>query len=237
MPAISPRRICLVVTSAWLLAACGGGPTSSAYAPKIDPASFTDRISNRYFPLKEGTSVYDGTKDGAPMHIEMAVLPDRKTILGVSTMVVHDTVSISGKLQEDTFDWYAQDARGSVWYFGEDTRELDPDGRVVSTQGTWLAGVNGAQPGIVMPANPTVGTTYQQEYARGVAEDRIKVLRMDASLQVPAGTYQNLIQTEDTTPLEPNKLEHKWFAPGVGFLAGEMLRGGSERIQYVRFVS
>jgi hypothetical protein len=234
----------LVLAPAWLLVACGSatssappapGGSTSTYSPRIDPSTFTDTITNRYFPLRTGTYVYDGTKDGAPLHIEMKVLTDRKTIMGVRTVVVHDSVFVSNKLEEDTYDWYAQDAGGSVWYFGEDTKELDPGGKVTSTKGTWLAGVDGAQPGIVMTARPATASAYQQEYARGVAEDRIKVLRTDDAVNAPGGAYRDVVETEDTNPLEPSKLEHKWFAPGVGFVASDMVRGGAEHIQLVRF--
>jgi hypothetical protein len=235
-PQFRPHLIGLVVTSAWLLAACGSAPSSGpASALSAAPSPFTDRITNQYFPLRTGTYVYDGTKDSARMHIETKVTTARKTVVGVRTVEIHDLVFVDDKLEEDTFDWYAQDAQGSVWYFGENTRELDAKGHVVSTKGTWLAGVNGAQPGIVMSAQPAAGKTYQQEYARGVAEDRARVMKTDASVAVPTGGYRDVIETEDTTPLEPDKLEHKWYAPGVGFVAGEMVRGGAEHIELTRF--
>jgi hypothetical protein len=229
------------VAAVCLLAACGSGAApggasspSPTYSPRIDPRSFTDRVTNPYFPLTAGTLVYDGTKDGAPMHVEVTALPTRRTIIGVSTVEVHDSVFVNGKLEEDTRDWYAQDASGNVWYFGEDTRELDPGGRVLNTTGTWLAGSRGGKPGIVMGAGPAAGDRYQQEYAKGVAEDRIRVLRTDDAVHTAAGDFRNVVETEDTNPLEPELVEHKWYAPGVGFVASDMVRGGSEHLSLTR---
>lgn len=221
--------------AALLLALGCTGSSAPVATPSIDPASFTDQITNPYFPLKTGTYVYDGTKDGAPTHGETRVTSDRKVILGVRTVVVHDTLFVNGRLEEDTRDWYAQDSQGDVWYFGEDTKELDPAGHVVSTEGTWIAGKNGAQPGILMSHRPAVGRTYQQEHAKGVAEDRSKVVRTDALISVPAGSYRDVVQTEDTTPLEPDLVERKWYAPQVGLVAAEVVRGGAERMQLTRF--
>jgi hypothetical protein len=235
--------VAIIATGISLLAGCGSSPSSASnpdsmpsYSSKIDPTSFTDRITNPYFPLKRGTYIYNGTKDGAPLHIEVKVTAQRKSVMGVSMVEIHDSAFVNGKIDEDTRDWYAQDAQGSVWYFGEDTKELNPNGAVLNTKGTWLAGVDGAQPGIVMPAHPTAGAIYQQEHAKGVAEDMIKILRTDASATTPAGSYRDVVETEDTNPLEPNKLEHKSFAPGVGFVGSDMMRGGAERIRLTQFL-
>lgn len=233
-----------LTAAAALLAACGGGggdagktPTASPYAPTIDPARFTDRVTNRYFPLTPGTTyVYEGTKDGAPQRNEVTVTHDTKTILGVSCVVVHDVVMEEGNLVEDTFDWYAQDSDGNVWYFGEDSKEYE-NGKVTSTEGSWEAGVDGAQPGIVMEASPKVGDTYRQEYYAGQAEDMAKVLNVNESKTVSAGSYQEVVVTEDFTPLEPDTLEHKYFAPGVGFVAGSMVKGGSEETELVEITT
>jgi hypothetical protein len=235
----------LVTVLAVLLAACGrsggGGagksPTASPYAPTIEPARFTDQITNRYFPLTPGTTyVYEGTKDGAPQRNEVTVTRDSKTIVGVRCVVVHDVVREEGNLVEETFDWYAQDSEGNVWYFGEDSKEYE-GGKVTSTKGSWEAGVDGAQPGIVMEASPTVGDTYRQEYYQGEAEDMGKVLNVSESTAVSAGSYRQVIVTEDFTPLEPDVVEHKYFAPDVGFIKGSMVRGGSEEIELVEITT
>jgi hypothetical protein len=214
----------------------GASPTpTGVYSPRIVPGSFTDRISNRYFPLAAGTYVYEGTKEGVRTRDEVTVTSDRKTIIGVRCVVVHDSVFVNDKLEEETFDWYAQDADGNVWYFGEDSKELDENGKVTSTHGSWEAGVSGALPGIVMRAHPAVGDRFQQEYAKGVAEDVARVLKTDATIQVPAGSYRDVVETEDLTALDPGKVEHKFFAPGVGFVSGDKVQGGSEHTQLVRF--
>jgi len=235
-----------------LLAACGGGsstqralttprtspaaasPSASLYAPAIDPVRFTDNVTNRYLPLAPGTIlVYEGTRDGVPQHNEVTVTRDTRNILGVRCIVVQDVVTLQGKLIEKTFDWYAQDSTGNVWYFGEDAKEYAA-GKVTGTKGSWEAGVAGAQPGIVMEATPKVGDTYRQEYFPGQAEDMAKVLDTSASVAVPTGSYRDVVVTEDFTPLETNKVEHKYFAPGVGFVKGSMIKGGAEETRLVK---
>jgi len=232
-----------LTAAAALLAACGGGgdagksPTASPYSPTIDPARFTDRVTNRYFPLTLGTTyVYEGTKDGTPQRNEVTVTRDAKTILGVRCVVVHDVVMEEGNLVEQTFDWYVQDSNGNVWYFGEDSKEYEA-GKVTSTKGSWEAGVDGAQPGIVMEASPKVGDTYRQEYYAGEAEDMATVLNVNESKTVSAGSYQEVVVTEDFTPLELDQVEHKYFAPGVGFVMGSMVKGGSEEIELVEITT
>jgi hypothetical protein len=194
-----------------------GSPTPGAdYNPRIDPASFTTKITNPYLPYPVGTTyIFDGTRDGVPTHTEVVITHETKTILGVKCIVVRDIVTSNTALVEKTVDWYAQDAKSNVWYFGEDTAEYK-NGAVTSTQGTWLAGVNGAIPGIVMPAHPTPGPAYRQEYRPGVAEDMAQVQRTNATVNVPAGSYKNVVVTKDTDPLNLTKLEHKYYAPNVG---------------------
>jgi len=233
-----------LVVGSVLLAACSGGggdagksPTASPYAPTIDPARFTDSVTNPYFPLSPGTTyVYEGTKDGTPQRNEVTVTRDTKTILGVRCVVVHDVVTEEGNLVEETFDWYAQHSDGNVWYFGEDSKEYE-GGKVTSTKGSWEAGVDGAQPGIVMEASPKVSDTYRQEYYPGEAEDMATVLNVNESTTVSAGSYQEVVVTEDFTPLEPDTVEHKYFAPGVGFVMGSMVKGGSEEIELVEITT
>src|SRR5207342_2710858 len=142
---------------------------NNPYHPTVNPSQFTDKITNQYFPLTPGTvMVYEGTRDGVPLRIELTVTNDTKVIMGVKCIVVRDIVT--GALEERTSDWYAQDAAGNVWYFGEDTKEYK-NGVVTSTAGSWEAGVNGALPGIIMWANPVPGKPYRQEYRPGQAED------------------------------------------------------------------
>ena len=218
------------------VASSPGAPASSAaaslppYNPKVDPATFTDQITNPYFPLKPGTTfVYEGKRDDAPRHTEMSVTHDTKTIMGVKCIVVRDVLTSGNAIVEKTVDWYAQDTAGNVWYFGEDTAEY-ANGAVTSTAGTWLAGVDGALPGIVMEATPKVGDAYRQEYRPGVAEDFAKVQKLDATATVPAGTYDRVVVTEDTDLLDTTKLEHKSYASGVGFLGSEGMVNGHHEV-------
>ena len=146
----------------------------------INPSDFVREVDNEFFPLKPGTTFfYEGATDGVPTSNEVYVTRDIKNILGVKCTVVRDRVYENGVLVEETFDWYAQDEDGNVWYFGEDSKDLDPDGNVISTEGSWEAGVGGAMPGIIMLADPHVGDRYHQEFAPGVAEDMAQVLSLD----------------------------------------------------------
>jgi hypothetical protein len=129
--------------------------------------------------------------------------------------VVRDTVTERGQVVEDTFDWYAQDDRGNVWYVGEDTTEYE-DGKPVTKEGSWEAGVDGAKAGIVMPARPKVGMQYRQEQYAGHAEDMARVLSLDEQAEVPAGHFTDVLLTREWNPLEPKVLEYKLFAKGIG---------------------
>jgi hypothetical protein len=186
------------------------------YHPTVDPTQYTDAITNPYFPLAPGTvMVYEGSRDGVPLRIELTVTNETKVIMGVKCIVVRDIVS--GALDERTSDWYAQDAAGNVWYFGEDTKEYT-NGVVSSTAGSWEAGVDGALPGIIMEADPVQGDAYRQEYRPTVAEDIARILQLDATAKVPAGDYTNVLVTNDRDLLDLNKDEDKYFAKGVGLV-------------------
>ena len=201
----------------------------------FDPSNFVKKIDNPYFPLKPGTTfISRGETEGTPTRNVMTVTHKTKAILGVTTTVVHDRVYQDGILSEDTLDWYAQDKQGNVWYFGEDTKELDENGNVISTEGTWLAGVNGAEPGIVMLAHPKKGNKYQQEFAADVAEDMAQVLGFKDSLCVAYGCFKHVLVTKEWTPLEPGVVENKYYARGVGFIYSKMVKGGDETLELVR---
>ena len=215
------------------------GAKSIATRPKlqIDPTNFVKTVDNPYFPLPPGaTFIYRGEKDGAPTRDVMKVTHQTKVTLGVTTTVVHHLSYEEGILVEDTFDWFAQDKAGNVWYFGEDTKELDEKGNVISTEGSWEAGVNGAEPGIVMEANPKKGHQYAQESAPGVAEDMAQVTGFKDSLCVKYGCFKNVLVTREWSPLEPGVFEKKYYAKGVGFIFSEMVQGGDERSELVRII-
>jgi hypothetical protein len=210
-------------------------PVGAMSALQIDPGNFVSKIDNPYFPLTPGTTfTYRGETEGVPTRNVTIITNDTKVILGVTTTVVHDQVYENGVLAEDTYDWYAQDKAGNVWYFGEDTKELDANGNVISTEGTWEAGVNGAEPGIVMEANPKKGDKYQQEFAAGVAEDMAQVIGFVDSFCVSYGCFNNVLVTKEWTPLEKGVVENKYYAKGVGFIYSEMVKGGDETLELVR---
>ncbi len=203
------------------------------YAPEIDPENFVTEIDNKYMPLKPGTTlIYEGETEEGTERIEVEVTDKIKEVMGVTCVVVSDKVFLEGELIEDTLDWFAQDKDGNVWYFGEDSKELE-EGKVVSTEGSWEAGVDEAQPGIVMKADPKVGDKYRQEYYEGEAEDMGEVLSLNESETVPYGSYDNLLKTKDWTPLEPEVEENKYYAEGIGFVLEVMVKGGSERIELI----
>jgi hypothetical protein len=196
------------------------------YDPRIDPAEFVHRIDNPYYPLVPGTTrLYLGKSDGEQESETFVVTDKTKTIMGIETTVVRDRVFVAGELVEDTFDWFAQDRYGNVWYFGESSHDIE-NGKVVSTAGSWEAGVDGAVPGIVMLAEPEIGDTYRQEFYAGEAEDVAKVVGLDETLDVPFGTFDTVLVTEDRNPLEPRFLEKKYYAPGIGVIYEELVEGG-----------
>jgi hypothetical protein len=208
---------------------------AAAPPPPPDPANFVSVIDNPYFPLEPGTRfIYRGQSEGAPTRDVMIVTSDTRVIQGVTTTVVHHLSYEDRVLIEETFDWYAQDSDGNVWYFGEDTKEFDENGDVISTAGSWEAGVDGARAGILMLANPQVGDRYYQEFYRGEAEDQAKVTQLDASICVEYGCFDNVLVTREWTRLEPGVVELKYYAEGVGFIYGEMVKGGEEFIELVR---
>jgi hypothetical protein len=205
------------------------------YRPTIDPAGFASEIDNPYMPLAPGSRWrYEGTADGARQTTEITVLDGRKRILGIDAIVVRDVVKENGQLIEDTYDWFAQDRDGNVWYFGETVKDYE-DGVVVSTAGSWQAGVDGARPGIVMPASPEVGAAYRQEFYPGEAEDMMQVTATGRTLRVPAGAYSDVVVTNDWTPLEPDVVEEKFYAPGVGRILERKTTGGRERSALVEY--
>ena len=203
----------------------------------IDPGNFVSQINNEFFPLEPGTTFfYEGESEGVPTSEVVQVTRDTKEILGVTTTVVHARAyDEDGVLVEDTFDWYAQDKDGNVWYFGEDTKELDAAGNVISTEGSWEAGVDGAEAGIIMLADPKKGDRYQQENAPDVAEDMAQVVGFEDSLCLSNGEcFENILVTKEWTPLERGVVEYKYYAEGVGFIYGEMIKGGAEFTELVR---
>ena len=209
----------------------GPGP---AYHPAIDPEDFSSQVDNPMFPLVPGTTMeYRGMKDGA--HARDLVRPSSRTVViaGVRTRVVKDRLYMDGTLEERTSDYFAQDRCGNVWYFGEDTAELAPQGNVVSTDGSWHAGVDGAKPGVVMQADPQLGRRFRQEWLAGQAEDTYKAIDLSAPVTTPYGHYASALRTEETTALEPNVIDNKVYARGVGEVVEVTVRGAQEKLVLV----
>ncbi len=213
------------------------GPGSN-YHPRIKPAHFSPNVNNPLFPLKPGRElVYTGTKDGKSALDLFYTTSRTKVIDGVTTRVVEDRLYLDGALEERTSDYYAQDRCGNVWYFGEDTATLDEQGHVDSTEGSFHAGVNGAQPGVFMQARPQVGRQFRQEWFQGHAEDVFKVISLSAPITVPYGTFQHALRTAETTDLEPGVLDNKYYVKGIGQVAELSVKGPVERLQLVEVIS
>ncbi len=210
-------------------------PTEAPYAPVIDPANFVAGVNHPYFPLVPGvTYTFEVLTADGTERIEVTTLADTRVIMGVTAMVVRDTASVDGQVIEATFDWYAQDKEGNVWYLGEDVDNYK-DGVVINHNGSWEAGVDGALPGLIMPADPAgqVGAPYRQEYYAGKAEDMAQVVAVDESVTVPFGSYAHVLKTRDWTPLEPGQVAHKYYAEGVGFILEIKIEGASDRVELV----
>ena len=208
----------------------------AAAQPAAAAPPFTAAVTNPYFPLQPGNRwVYRGVEDGRRLRNVVRVLDRVEVVDGVPCAVVQDRVYLDGRLAESTFDWYSQDAGGTVWYFGEDTKELDRRGRVKSTEGSWRAGVDGAREGIYMPAHPRAGSTYQQEHYAGHAEDRFRILSLRSTVHLRWHTYRHALKTKEWTPLEPEVEDRKWYVRGIGQVAERTVRGGSDHAKLVSF--
>jgi len=210
-------------------------PTEQAYTVDIRPADFVDVVDNAYFPLIPGARyVYEGMTDEGLERVEIEVLAETRVVMGVTATVVRDTVYLDGEMVEDTLDWFAQDKDGNVWYLGEDSQEYE-NGAVVSTAGSWEAGVDGALPGIIMYADPAahVGDTYRQEYYKGEAEDMAQVVSVGEAVSTASGDYENCLKTKEWTPLEPGFSEFKYYAPAIGPVLEVVAEGGKGQMELV----
>ena len=196
------------------------------------PSSFTTRVDNQWFPLLPGTHwVYTGLKDGKASRDFVAVTHQTRKIEGVPCVAVSDRLYLLGRLEERTTDWYSQDSHGNVWYFGENTAELDAHGHVKSTEGTWMAGVHGAKPGIYIPGHPNLGQSALQEFYKGHAEDHFRVIGLFRT--VVAGRLTNTLLTKEWTPLEPSVIDHKMYVRGIGTVLEQSQKGPNERNELV----
>lgn len=203
------------------------------YQPSVDASRFVAEVDHPFFPLKAGSRWVYESDDGSE-RIEVVVLEETRTVMGIVATVVRDTVTEDGELVEDTFDWFAQDGEGNVWYLGEESMEYE-EGKPAGTAGSWEAGVDGALPGIVMLADPTAGRAYRQEYFAGEAEDLGRVLRLDGTASVPFGDFDGLLVTEEWNPLEPDVVENKYYARDVGLVLETTVAGGEGSVRLVTF--
>ena len=235
-------RAILATTALVLASGCGGGadqdatkktPDTAADIPARElPTEWADSIDNPWLPLAEGASwTYEKSAEDATEDVVITVTDETKTVNGVETVVVNERVTEDGELIDDTNTWYAQDADGNVWILGE-TTETHEDGEV-ETEG-WEAGVDGAEAGIAMLAEPKVGDVYRQMYLEGEAEDSAEVVSIDESVEAPAGSWTGVLQTEDSTPLEP-EVEHKYYAKGVGPVQQQTVKGEKEQVVLTKY--
>jgi hypothetical protein len=235
-----------VATAVLLLVACGGGgskssSSSSSTLPqgtkpmKLDAADFTTNIDNPYWPMRPGSHwVYREVENGETQRVDVTVLDKTKVLAGITARVVHDEVTRQGQVVENTYDWYAQDSHGNLWYLGEDTAEYE-NGKLKTKEGTWAAGVDGAEPGVVVPASPKQGMRYREEYYAGHAEDGAEVLSANSQVQVPFGRFRNALLTRNFSSIEPTVEEMKLYAKGVGPVMELLVSGGSGRTELLGY--
>ena len=232
---VLPLVAILVTFSALVLMSFVGLPVQ-AQTIAFDKSNFHDplKIDNKYFPLKTGTiMIYNGTdEDGKSTSDIFTVTNDTKQIHGITTRVVNDSAFVEGDLVEPTADWYAQDDNGNVWYMGEFTTDLT--NKKNPHEGSWEAGVKGARAGIIMLAEPKVGDTYEQEFAKGEAEDKGTVLSLNENVSVPYGSFSNVLKTKDFSNLEPDIVENKYYAQNIGEIKELIVKGGSEEMTLIQ---
>jgi hypothetical protein len=228
-PSLELRALAATAALTAVAASASGITQAAPTASKPDPTNFTTRIDNPWYPLKPGTTLtYKGVKDGKPLRTVFRTTHKTKVVDGVRCRVVSDRAYSDGRLVERTTDYYVQDKQGTVWYYGEDTAELDRNGKVKTREGTWHSGVNGARAGIFMPAHPRVGESHLQEYYKGHAEDQFKVLSLHARIKVPYRSFHNALKTREHTRLEPGVVDHKYYVRGTGEVFEGSAKGPKE---------
>ncbi len=215
----------IAVSIPWAGASQTRGSAGPAYEPVLDPGNFVRVIDNRYYPLPVGRKlIYRGVRDGQTQIDTVIVTNRTRVVEGITATVVSDIATHRGTLLEKTFDWFAQDKQGNVWYLGENTKAYNPDG-TVDTSGSWEAGVNDAEPGIIMEANPRVPDAYRQEFLAGEAEDTAWIVDRGGKVTVPFGTVYHVLTSLEATRVEPGSYDQKVYAPGIGIVTEHSLTG------------
>lgn len=236
-------RSIAVAVALLALAGCSGGGSSSSSsslpqgtkAVHLDPADFSTEIDNPYWPMRPGSHwVYREVENGEAQRVDVTVSNTTKMLGGVEARVVHDRVSRNGETLENTYDWYAQDSHGNLWYLGEDTAEYE-NGKLKTKEGSWAYGTDGAEAGVVVPANPKQGMSYREEYYAGHAEDAAEVLKVGSQVQVPFGRFRNAMLTRNFSTIEPTVEEMKLYAKGVGPVMELLVSGGSGRTELLSY--
>lgn len=231
---------CALIAGSAAAGATAGGTISSGAGPgwpkTVAPSDFVREVTNPWFPLKPGSVWrYKGVKEGVKTTDVVTATPRTRRILGVATTIVHDVVSVNGKPEEVTNDFYAQDRHGNVWYFGEETEELNAKGEATSTEGSFEAGVEGARPGVLIPGQPKVGVVGRQEFLASEAEDHFKVLDRSAKVSVPFVSTEKALRTKEWTPLEPGVIDNKYYVRGVGTVREVAVKGPVEKLELVSY--
>jgi hypothetical protein len=206
----------VVAMGLMVLAAPALGQGTASYDPIISVADFTPVIRNKYYTLKPGMNAgYEQVMPKGIRHLESGVAGDTRVVMGITTLVVRQREWLNGRLLEDTKGWVAQDRTGNVWFFGESVKSYK-NGRLVSTDGSWEAGVDGAKPGILMLHDPKPGATYRREYLPGKAEDMGTVVAVGISVRIPQGPlFQNCVHLREWSPLEKGDIENKYYCAGI----------------------
>lgn len=222
-PATSPPQSTASIAS--------GPPLSGTIASgSIDPAAFSSTIDDPWFPLVPGTRfTYKGTKDGKAAVETFTVATATRVVAGVTCVVLEDKVSLNGVASERLVGYYAQDRAGNVWYFGEDTGELDANGNVVSTGPGWRAGVDGAPASLFMTAAPAVGQSFSNDYTK----NDFAILGVSQAVTVPYGAFNDVVVSKESSPLEPDVEVHKYYARGVGLVRDLAVTGPAEELVLV----
>jgi len=237
--------LCMIVLSVVMLLGFSIGVVQAGpcVLPDFDTAIFSTplTINNPYWPLVPGTTfVYEPVPNEDNVVNTITVTDGIKTITvddkSIDCRIVYDVETVDGVLTEETYDWYAQDDAGNIWYCGEDTLEYLPDGGT-SSEGSWEAGVDGALPGYLILAEPRQGLCYKQEYFEGEAEDRAKVLKLNVNVSLETGDFfEDCLVTKEWSQLDPGNVEHKYYADGVGLVLIKELKGKSVRIELVEII-